>query len=86
MSQNEAVERVLAVKRQHEQELLAQPNVVGVGIGFKSEHGQLTDTLAVIVNVIHKKPLDDLTQEDILPVELDGVPVDVQEVGSIKAF
>ena len=86
MSQNETVERVLAVKRQHERELLAQPNVVGVGVGFKTEHGQLTDTLAVIVNVIHKKPLDDLTQEDILPAELDGVPVDVQEVGSIKAF
>ena len=86
MAENEAIERVLQVKRQYEQVLLARPNVVGVGVGFKTEHGQPTNTLAVIVNVIRKKSLDDLDQEDVLPTELDGVPLDVQEVGSIKAL
>ena len=86
MAENEAIERVLQVKRQYEQILLAQPNVVGVGVGFKTEHGQPTNTLAVIVNVTRKKPLGDLAQEDVLPTELDGVPLDVQEVGSIKAL
>ncbi len=86
MAEDEALERVLQVKRQYEKVLLARANVIGVGVGFKTEHGQPTDTLAVVVNVTHKRTVAELAQEDLLPTELDGVPVDVQEVGQIKAL
>ena len=81
-----AYEHAKAVKQAHEKELLAKANVVGVGVGFKTEHGQLTDTLAVVVNVTHKRAVTELAPEDVLPAEIDGVPVDVQEVGQIKAL
>ena len=86
MAENEALEKVLQVKRHYEPTLLARANVVGVGVGFKTEHGQPTDTLAVVVNVTHKRTEAELPQEDLLPTELDGVPVDVQEVGQMKAL
>jgi hypothetical protein len=86
MAEEEVLKRVLQVKRQYEKVLLARANVVGVGVGFKTEHGQPTDTLAVVVNVTHKRAVAELAREDLLPAELDGVPVDVQEVGQIKAL
>jgi hypothetical protein len=86
MAEEEALERVLQVKRQYEKVLLARTNVVGVGVGFKTEQGQPTDTLAVVVNVTHKRAVTELAPEDVLPAEIDGVPVDVQEVGQIKAL
>jgi hypothetical protein len=86
MIQNPDIERVLQVKRHYEQALLAHPNVVGVGIGFKTVAGAPTDTLALIVNVVQKQPPNVLTRQDVLPTELDGVPVDVQEVGEIRAL
>jgi hypothetical protein len=35
--------------------------------------------------VTHKVPLDQLAPEDVIPSEIDGVSVDVQEVGDVKA-
>jgi hypothetical protein len=32
-----------------------------------------------------KVPEDELAPEDIVPEEIDGVPVEVQEVGDIRA-
>jgi len=86
MAQDDAIEKVVQIKRQYEKVLLARANVVGVGVGFKTEHGQPTDTLAVVVNVTHKLTTAELAQEDLLPTELDGVPVDVQEIGQIRAL
>jgi len=75
--------RVRVVKAAHERELLRKANVVGVGIGRRSRDGQPTDELAIIVSVTHKVPLDSLHPRDIVPRELEGVPVDVQAVGVI---
>jgi hypothetical protein len=35
--------------------------------------------------VKQKLPREQLSADDILPTEIDGVPVDVQEVGVIRA-
>lgn len=81
-----ATERVMAVKRAHEAELLAKPNVVGVGIGYRQTGGQSTNTIALVVMVTQKLPPSLLSPEDQIPVLIDDVPVDVQEVGEITAF
>ena len=86
MMKNQAIEQIKAVKARYETKLMGLANVVGVAVGFKYKDGQLTDELAVVVNVIQKKPLAELAKRDIVPVELDGVPTDVQEVGQIKAL
>ena len=78
-------EHVKSVKETHERELLAKQNVVGCGVGHKFVDGKRTDTLAIIVMVRKKTPERLLELEEIIPREIDGVPVDVQEVGEFFA-
>lgn len=86
MEQDQAIERASKIKAHYEKQLLKLANVTGVGVGFKRKNNQPTAEVAVIVNVIQKKPLAALSQQDIVPAELEGVPVDVQEVGKISAL
>jgi len=86
MNQTQAIEHVTEIKNKYEKQLMALANVVGVGIGFKQTQGAPTNQVALVVNVEHKKPLAELNQQDIIPTEIDGVTVDVQEVGRFSAF
>ena len=79
-------ERILAVKEIHEDDLLSKANVVGVAIGFRQKNGQSTDTLALVVMVSSKVPQSTLSPEDQIPVSIDGIPIDVQEIGEISAL
>jgi hypothetical protein len=86
MVQNDELERLRVVKEQYEADLMQKPNVVGVGIGLRQRAGELTDEPVIVVSVTDKKPAFLMTPEDVIPAELDGVPVDVQAVGKLKAF
>ena len=81
-----ATQKALAVKQAYEQELLAKPNVVGVGVGFRQVGGETTNAVAVVVLVKQKLPDAQLAPEDRIPLQIEDVPVDVQEVGEITAF
>jgi len=76
--------RALRVKQAHEQELLDKANVLGVGVGLQDVAGG-GERVAVVVLVRRKVPLAQLAPEDRIPSEIDGVPVDVQEVGDVRA-
>ena len=78
-------ERAQAVKRAHEAALMARPNVVGVGVGLVRRGGTLTGDVGIVVMVSRKLPPGELAADDLIPAELEGVPVDVQEVGEIRA-
>ena len=80
-----AFEKVKAVKRAHEDELMAKANVVGVGVGLSEKGGVRTRSVALVVMVSQKVPRSQLAAEDIIPAQIEGVPVDVQEVGEIRA-
>ena len=45
-------------------------SVHGVGYGYKTKNGIKTDELCVVFSVLNKKPLAELTQEEILPTSL----------------
>ncbi|MGD1992293.1 MAG: hypothetical protein PVI59_03785 [Anaerolineae bacterium] len=77
--------RVRSVKAAHEKQLMRKANVVGVGVGLRHCGGRLTDEPVVVVSVTHKVPRAALNPEDIIPSELEGVPVDVQEIGHVRA-
>ena len=62
--------RVQEVKEAHEAALLALPNVVGVGIGYKEIEEETTDTLAVIVYVRRKYAATSLRKSETVPSEL----------------
>jgi hypothetical protein len=86
MNPKQTLEEVSKVKALYEKQLMKLPNVVGVGVGFKQKNGQPTDEIALIVNVSEKKPQADLSTQALVPSELDGVTVDVQEVGKFSAW
>ncbi|HHS97172.1 MAG TPA: hypothetical protein ENK08_04645 [Chloroflexi bacterium] len=65
---------------------MRKANVVGVGIGFRQREGRPLDELAIIVSVTHKVPRERLSPDDLIPSELEGVPVDVQAVGELRAL
>lgn len=86
MAQDEKLERLKAVKAAHEADLMRRANVVGVGIGLRRREGKLTDEPVIVVSVIRKAPLAQLAPRDVIPRELEGLPVDVQAVGKLRAL
>lgn len=80
-----ATEYIMSVMQAHKGELLSKPNVVGVAVGFRQIDGKSTQTLALVVMVDRKIPQNLLTPEQHIPVTIEDVPIDVQEVGEISA-
>ena len=78
-------ERIMTVLQEHQAALLAKPNVVGVAVGFQRQAGISTQNLALVVLVENKIPPDLLSPEGQIPATLEGIPVDVQEIGSLSA-
>jgi hypothetical protein len=60
-------------------------NVVGVAVGEKYQGKQPTGVLGLKFLVIRKYPEDQLTRRERLPKSVDGLPVDVEEVGVLRA-
>lgn len=86
MSENNELDRIRRVKARHEAELLRKRNVVGVGVGKRQVGGRTTDQDCLVVMVERKVPLEELAPQDRIPPEIEGVCVDVQAVGRIKAL
>ncbi|MBN2549846.1 MAG: hypothetical protein JXB15_11850 [Anaerolineales bacterium] len=80
-----AIEKAQAVRLLHQDELMAKANVVGVGVGLRHTGQKRTETVALIVMVSKKLPRALLDPQDVIPSEIDGVPVDVKEVGEVRA-
>ena len=73
------LQRARELKLQVGPSLRAYPNVTGVGVGLKVTGGRRTQRVAIRVYVRRKVPRTELTEADLLPAEIDGVPVDVVE-------
>ena len=70
---------VKEIQKRYADELMALPNVTGVGIGEK-------DGAHVIkVFVVRKVPLSTLSDSERIPDRLEGVPCDVEEIGVVSA-
>lgn len=70
---------VAAVMARHELDLMRRANVVAVAEG--TSEGQP----CITVYVSRKVPLSDLSEQDVLPRQLDGIRVEVVESGPIDA-
>ncbi len=62
------------------------PNVVGVAPGVRMVQGKPTGERCLVVYVERKIPRTKLKEDEILPREIEGVPVDVVEVGRVDAL
>jgi hypothetical protein len=85
MTEQADMDHIQVVRKKYEKRLLRKKNVVGVGVGLRQRAGELTDEVVLTVMVREKQPDSALRRRDRIPTELDGVPVDVQEVGTIRA-
>jgi hypothetical protein len=65
---------------------MSMSNVVAVGVGFKTVGGVQTNSPAIVVSVVEKRPASELTALSVVPRLLDGVPTDVIETGKIIAL
>jgi hypothetical protein len=95
----EALAHAHAVKERHERELLAKPNVVGVGIGLRRvDEDEAEDVeeieraaddvryeVTLVVNVTRKVAEDALAPAARIPEVLEGVPVRVKAIGNVRA-
>jgi len=86
MSEQEVIVQAQKVKKRYESQLLKKANVVSVGIGYRERRGKLTDEIVLVVNVSTKIPRSQLAGDDVVPGIIEGVPVDVREVGQMKAW
>jgi hypothetical protein len=82
---NEQLRRASEAQQKYTDKLLRYPNVVGVAVGYITRYGQRTPEIGLIVMVDKKLPEGQLAPEDIIPRQLDGVRVDVQETGTFTA-
>jgi hypothetical protein len=83
---NQQIQRASEVQERYKDELMSKPHVVGVGVGFATRHGERTPEVGIVVMVDRKLPTAQLAPEDLIPRELDGVRVDVQETGGFSAL
>lgn len=86
MAAEKGIEEIRAVRERHEEDLLKKKNVVGLGIGYKEVGCQKTEQLSLVVMVRKKELPSQLDAKDLVPSEIEGVPVDVKEVGEIVAL
>lgn len=73
-----------AIQARHQATLMGYPNVIGVATGTRSRGGQPTGERCLVVYVTRKVPRSALSPAQILPTEIEGVPVDVVEVGEVR--
>jgi hypothetical protein len=75
-----------AIRAKHEARLRAYPNVVGVTEGTRTRKGKPTNEPVIAVLVSRKVPRKSLAKASLLPSHIDGIPIDVVEVGPIDAL
>ena len=86
MSQDEKTAKAQLVQNKYTEMLLKIPHVVGVAIGLEKKGGVYTSEVCLVVLVDKKQPVSALASNELVPSELDGVKVDVQEIGVPTAF
>lgn len=81
MSSESDLERARQISRANSDMLLSKPNVVAVGVGYREE--SQTD-LVIVVMVERKLSRTALAEDDLVPNEIDGLPVEVRVVGEVS--
>jgi hypothetical protein len=79
-------EKVRDIKRAAQGRLLALPGVHAVAVGSKIVGGKPTDETSIVVLVVKKKPLSELSPGEVIPAEIDGVKTDVYESEIVRTF
>jgi hypothetical protein len=85
MTDDKQLQKITEIQARYADELMSKANVVGVAVGLKKTAGEYTTETVLVVMVSEKFPASQLAPEDMIPAEIEGVPVDVQETGVFSA-
>jgi len=80
MNTKQNYDKVLDVYGKVKNDLIKRKNVFGVGHGFKEIGGKLTDKPSIIVYVKEKLNEEKISDEELIPKEIDGIQTDVVEL------
>lgn len=86
MNQSDQQAKITDIQARYADALMQKAHVVGVAVGLRKKEDVYTDEFCLVVMVDQKLPLDELAPEDRIPAEIEGIPVDVQELGVFSAF
>jgi hypothetical protein len=75
-----------SVLRKAKKAIKSIKGVWDVGIGFKMVDGTLTSTPSIVVLVTDKLPISDLDETDLIPENIEGVPIDVVESNPVPHY
>jgi hypothetical protein len=70
-------DEIIRVQESVVPQLLAQPGVTGVGVGFREKDGKLTDEIVIRVYVQDKRPLAEVPAKLRIPSAIGGFKTDV---------
>lgn len=76
------LEEITVIKNRHEKSILKLPNVIGVGIGLENPDSPTPDEEELSIIITVKEP----TAPNALPTELEGVPVRILNVGTLRGL
>ncbi len=79
-------DEVKQAKTLNQQAILSKPNVVGVGVGFRTSGKQASAELSLVVLVRQKLPLAGLDPDQVVPKDFQGIRTDLIEVGDLHAL
>lgn len=74
-----ALEQLKRIQKSCENDFFSKPGVHGVGIGYKHTANKATPHLAILVYVDKKISRDRISQADLIPLHVSGVPTDIIE-------
>jgi hypothetical protein len=77
---SEEIDNARRVSRVHAEAMLSKANVVGIGVGEGSTGG-----VTLVVMLKQKLPRIELNEEDLVPDEIEGIPVEIRVVGELRA-
>ncbi|MDO9557733.1 MAG: hypothetical protein Q7J82_09205 [Coriobacteriia bacterium] len=67
-------------------ELLARPNVVATGVGYKVSDGVRTGEIGIVCSVTHKVPRSELRAQELVPETVGGFRTDVVATGPFRTL
>lgn len=80
------IEKIRDCRDKHKNRLFKKANVISVGLGYKVKGKEKTSELCLVVGVTKKVDRRSVSRHDLIPDELDGVKLDVVEVGYFKSL
>ena len=83
---NNEISNVRGILKTTSKRLLVLPNVVSTGVGYKITAGEKTPSLSIVCSVKEKLPSSQLSKKDMVPSAFEGIPTDVIQTGTIRAF